>query len=209
MKNRYLMIALVALVGCGANSEEKKSVVADSGTKAPDTLVGKMDNAVDLDTADVAFFRQAAYGGMIEVESSHKMVSVTLDSTVKRFAQMMVADHRAANEKLKALASSKGYSLPSALPQSKAAIVDKIETLKDEGRNEYYLKLMVEEHKTALAIFSKASRTKDQQIRNFATALLPTLEHHYEHIQKIYTAFQRPKADQGDDVLKLSDRKNQ
>jgi putative membrane protein len=209
MKISIIILAVIALMGCGANERNGTDKHADSTAVKADTVLTKNDQAVDLDTADVSFFEHAAYGGMIEVESSHKIVSLTLDSMVKRFADMMVTDHTAANAKLKALAEGKGYVLPVILPDSKLGLIDQLDSYKDEGRNEYYLKLMVEEHKKALALFSKASRSKDNDIRAFARATLPTLEHHYTHIQKIYDAFQQPKNNQGDDPLKLSDRKTQ
>ncbi len=81
--------------------------------------------------------------------------------------------------------------------------------MKDEGRNEYYLLLMISEHQQALDWFSRASRSKDAEISAFAKSIQPILSNHYEHIQKLYSDFQKPKLKGGDDPSKISDRNKQ
>jgi len=201
-----ILIVTSILSACSNNNQEKAS--ADTTLKT-DTNIIKNENAVSLDTTDVSFFKNAAYGGMTEVEGSNKILQLTTDTAIKTFAKMMVDDHTQANEALKSLATSKGYTLPIALPESKLAVLKKMDTFKDEGRDEYYVKLMIAEHKNAINIFSLAGRSKDAEISKFATSILPKLNHHYQHILKLDTAQQAPKANQGDDPLKISDRKKQ
>jgi len=207
MKCIYLLLLAVSLWSCSNN--ENKGSGTDTSTSKSDTVLTKTNEAADLDTVDVYFFQNAAYGGMTEVESSNKVLAVTLDSGVKAFAETMLTDHGNANEKLKALAASKGYTLPSMLPQSKIDRINRMEEMMDEGRNEYYMQLMISEHQHALDLFAQATRSKDSEIREFAKSILPILNTHYQHIQKLYTEFKKPKAEGGDDLLKLSDRKKQ
>lgn len=205
----FLILLFIAIAGCSGSERKERISNADSANSQHDTLLIKTDNAVDLDTTETMFFVRAAYGGMIEVESSHKILPITLDSTVKDFAKVMLTDHGNANKNLKTLAESKGYKLPTVLPPSKIALINKMDEMKDEGRNEYYIQLMVEEHKNALGLFREASRVDDKEISQFAKDLLPILETHYHHISKLYSNFQKPKVNAGDDPLKLSDRNNQ
>ncbi|TKC10442.1 DUF4142 domain-containing protein [Pedobacter polaris] len=207
MKNPFLYLIILVLAACGSNEQKDSTSTKDSSASQPDTLLVKTDDATKLDSNDVSFFEHAAYGGMVEVESSSKILVTTEDSAIKTFAQMMVNDHGDANRKLSALAQSKGYVLPSALPNSKIELINKMDSFKDEGRNEYYLQLMINEHKTAIDLFALAERSADKQISQFASGLLPKLKHHYRLVMQIDTAFQAPKANQGDDPLKLSDRK--
>ena len=210
MKNPILYLLFLVLAACSSkeqkNDEEKDSTGA---AMAKDTLVTSTANSQKLDSVDISFFQQAAYGGMIEVESSQKILALTQNPEVKVFAEMMVKDHGAANERLKALALGKGYALPAILPNSKAELINKMDSFKDEGRNEYYLQLMINEHNKAIDLFSLASRSTDKEISQFASGLLPTLKHHYEHVKKADSLYRQPKANQGDDPLKLSDREKQ
>ncbi len=86
-------------------------------------------------------------------------------------------------------------------------LINKMDTYQNEGRNEYYLQLMLNEHNKAIDLFSLASRSTDQDIKTFASNLLPTLKHHYKEVSKLDSLFKQPRANQGDDPLKISDRK--
>jgi len=205
MKNSYLFLSMLLFAACSSN-EQKNDDTKDTTAYQADTLVNKTNDAANLDTTDVAFFQNAAYGGMIEVEASNKALTFTENPDIKTFADMMVKDHGGANQKLKSLAKNKGYVLPAALPLSKVEAIDKMNSFKDEGRNEYYLQLMVNEHQKAIDIFSLASRSKDAEINQFATSLLPTLKHHYMEVKKLDSTYRQPKVNQGDDPLKISDR---
>lgn len=208
MKNSILYLMLFVLAACSNKEQKTSETDKDTAAMQSDTLVTSTDNSQKLDTVDVSFFEQAAYGGMLEVESSKKILTVTANPDVKVFAEMMVKDHSAANERLKALALGKGYALPATLPNSKIELVNKMDSFKDEGRNEYYLQLMLNEHVKAIDLFSLASRSVDKEISQFASSILPTLKHHYEHVKKADSIYRQPKTNQGDDPLKLSDRKN-
>lgn len=205
MKNTYLFLSMLLFAACSSN-EQKNDDTKDTTAYQADTLVNKTDEAANLDTTDVAFFQNAAYGGMIEVEASNKALTFTEHPGIKTFADMMVKDHGGANQKLKSLAQSKGYVLPAALPLSKVELIDKMNSFKDEGRNEYYLQLMVNEHQKAIDMFAMASRSKDAEINQFATSLLPTLKHHYMEVKKLDSIYRQPKVNQGDDPIKISDR---
>jgi len=206
-KITYLTLLVAGLLTACSSSENKQEQDHDSaGVENTDTLLVEQKDATSLDTVDVSFFKNAAYGGMVEVESSNKILQSTGNGPVKSFATMMTKDHGDANAKLKTLANSKGYLLPKALPNSKIEKINMMNELKEEGRNEYYVQLMIAEHRQAIDLFSLASKSKDSDIAGFATAVLPTLNHHYQEIMKIDTLIKMPKVNQGDDPLKISNR---
>ena len=64
------------------------------------------------DSPDSGFYKKAAEGGMSEVELGQLAQQKASTSAVKDFGAMMVKDHTAANDKLKALAASKQVTLP-------------------------------------------------------------------------------------------------
>jgi len=206
----YLLVLLpIGFTACQNTQKDEKTAQADN--EAPDSTVRlrASSDSIQTDTSKTAFFEHAAVGGMIEVESSNKIEKLTKNIQVKAFAAMMIKDHGMANEKLKALAAKKGYDLPKVLPADKLDLVNKINDFKDEGRNDYYVKLMINEHKNAVNLFSTGERSKDPDIAKFSTDILPTIRAHYQHILKIDTLMEKPRANQGDDPLRISDRKKQ
>jgi putative membrane protein len=64
-----------------------------------------------LDQQDRNFINEAAAGGMAEVAFS-KMAEKSDNPDVKRFAEKMVRDHKAANKKLTTIANEAGVEIP-------------------------------------------------------------------------------------------------
>jgi putative membrane protein len=105
---------------------------------------------------------------------------------VKQFGAMMVKDHTAANEKLKALAASKQMTLPDSPSLMQKASKTKLDMMSGDSFDKSYVKGMIEDHKTDIKEFQKeASEGKDPQAKAFATATLPTLQTHLQKIQSI------------------------
>src|SRR5579872_2657875 len=65
-----------------------------------------------LSSADQKFIKEAAQGGMAEVELGQLAIQNASSEQVKKFGQRMVTDHSKANDQLKELAASKGVTLP-------------------------------------------------------------------------------------------------
>lgn len=202
-----IVSACFAFSSCQNGQNSTDSVSTDTTSKNLDTVILKTNASVPMDSADVSFLEHAAYGGMTEVEGSNKILQYTNDPKIKAFAEMMTRDHGQANQLLKELATNKGYELPRVLPDSKLKRIDEMTSFKAEGRDEYYLRLMLLEHKNAVNLFSAASRSQNSDIASFAQKLLPTLNTHLQEVKRLDSLHQLAKVNQGDDPLKLSNRK--
>ena len=77
-------------------------------------------------TNDQHFIKEAADGGMAEVELGQLAADKASRPEVKEFAQRMVKDHSQANDQLKQIAMQKGVTLPSAPSKKNEATKDKI-----------------------------------------------------------------------------------
>jgi putative membrane protein len=138
---------------------------------------------------DSSFFKSAAEGGMSEVELGQLAQQKASNPAVKDFGAMMVKDHTAANDKLKALAASKQVSLPSSPSVMQKASKTKLNMLSGDSFDKSYVKGMIDDHKDDIKEFQKeVSDGKDPEAQAFAVATLPMLQRHLQKIQAIATA---------------------
>jgi putative membrane protein len=142
--------------------------------------------AAFADSPDSSFYKNAAAGGMSEVELGQLAQRKATNPAVKEFGAMMVTDHTAANEKLKALAASKQVGLPDSPSAMQKASKTRLDMMSGENFDTSYVKGMIEDHEADIKEFQKeASEGKDPQAKAFATATLPTLRTHLQKIQAI------------------------
>jgi putative membrane protein len=135
---------------------------------------------------DSAFYKHAAEGGIAEVQTGQLAEEKSNNAAVKEFAAMMVKDHSAANEKLKAVAASKDISLPTSPSMGQMATKAKLEVLTGETFDKSYIKGMIMDHKETIAEFkTEATSGRDADAKAFAAATLPTLRAHLKSIQSI------------------------
>ena len=138
------------------------------------------------DSPDSSFLKNAAEGGMSEVELGQLAQQKAVNPAVKDFGAMMVRDHTAANEKLKAVAASKQVSLPDSPSLMQKASKAKLDMMSGDSFDKSYVKGMIDDHKADIREFQKeATEGQDPQVKSFAIATLPTLKMHLQKIQSI------------------------
>ena len=138
---------------------------------------------------DQDFITRAAAGGLYEVQAGTLAQEKGRSPTVKSFGEMLVKDHSATNDELKALASAKGVTLPGAVPADKKKRLDKIAKAKDFDK-EFVDEVGVDDHKKDIQLFEKASKDADDaEVKAFATKTLPTLKAHREHAEGLKKAY--------------------
>lgn len=144
-----------------------------------------------LSRGDKAFLEKAAAGGMLEVEAGKMAEGKAQSADVKSFGSMLVTDHSAANDELKALAEKKGVALPASLPKKEQKKIDKMAKAKDFDKT-FIHEQGVEDHKHDVKDFRKASKdAKDPDVKAFAAKTLPTLEKHLQRAQEIEKAMKK------------------
>ena len=138
---------------------------------------------------DAAFFKNAAEGGIAEVEAGHLAQDKGNSRQVKDFGAMMVKDHSAANDKLQALAASKTVVLPTTSSVEQMAAKAKLKVLSGETFDKSYVKGQISAHQDTIALFQKEiSSGQDADAKAFASATLPTVRAHLQAITSIATA---------------------
>jgi len=133
--------------------------------------------------ADTNFILAAAQGGMTEVELGELAATNGMRDDVKNFGQMMVKDHTAINDDLKALAAQKGVTLPDSLDAKHQTMVDKLTVLTGSEFDDAYIAAMIKGHKKDDKAFkAEAAETTDADIKNFLDKSIPIVEAHLQHI---------------------------
>jgi putative membrane protein len=133
--------------------------------------------------ADTNFILAAAQGGMTEVKLGELAAQNGTRSDVKAFGQMMVKDHTAINDDLKALAAQKGVTLPDGLDAKHQAMVDKMAAMTGTEFDDAYIKGMIKAHqKDAKAFKAEAAATQDADIKSFLDKSIPVVEAHLQHV---------------------------
>jgi putative membrane protein len=138
------------------------------------------------DSPDASFYKKAAEGGIAEVEAGNLAQSKGNSQKVKDFGAMMVKDHSAANEKLKALATTKDVSLPTSSSVGQMATKAKLEVLTGDTFDKSYIKGQVKAHQDTVGLFRKEIASgQDPDAQAFAKATLPTVRSHLKAINAI------------------------
>jgi putative membrane protein len=146
--------------------------------------------------ADRAFAKEAAIGGMAEVDLGHLAVSNAASADVKQFGQRMVDDHGKGGDELKAWASQKNLTLPTELDAKHKADHARLAKLSGAAFDRAYMAAMVADHNEDVAAFQRESKTaKDADLKAWAAKTLPTLQDHQKMAKDINAKVHAAKAD--------------
>jgi putative membrane protein len=135
------------------------------------------------------FVEDASAKGVAEVEAAKLAKEKGTAADVKTFADMMIKDHTAANQKLKALADSKKIDV-----SDDAMLLDKAKAMILELRgaksfDQAYANNQVKAHEATIEIFEEEIKDgKDAELKAFATETLPKLKAHLEMAKKLAAA---------------------
>ena len=174
MKNKFsinirfitglITIACIGLSGA-ALAQNPKSKSDSNSNKA---------KASTLSSADKAFIKDAAKGGMMEVAMGRVAEKNASDSEVKNFGARMVKDHSKANEDLKAIAKEENVGWP---------------TEKEAGKwksDKDYMDTMVKDHEKDLAAFEKEGKEgSDPDLKSFASKTAKVVGKHLDMAKEI------------------------
>jgi len=132
-----------------------------------------------LSKHDLTFMKEAAVGGMTEVELGNVAQQNAKHEDVKEFGARMVQDHGKANDELQAIAQQKNVELPKQLDAKHAQTRDKLTRLQGGEFDRAYMREMVQDHAADLKKFRQAAQTlTDPDLKQFAAKTLGIIEQH-------------------------------
>lgn len=149
---------------------------ATPGKPAPD----------QLNQADRLFIRQAALGGLAEVELARLAAQNGQADAVKDFARRMIEDHTEANERLAALAEQAGVTPPREIDPEHRAVRDRLGELSGAEFDRTYVQSQIQDHQlTAQLLEWEIGSGQDQDLKTFAAETLPTVLEHLRLAQAL------------------------
>ena len=171
----FSRVAVVALIGIGltlgvsAQAAEKK---ADQTSPSPSKSPAK----AELSAKDQAFMKEAAKGGMMEVDMGKMAQTKGKSADVKKIGSTMVADHTKANNELMAIAKKKGVDLSKEKPMS--------HSIGDANFDKDYVNMMVKDHEKDLSAFqAEAKNGTDADVKAFASKTSAVIKKHLDMVK--------------------------
>ncbi|HEY1373087.1 MAG TPA: DUF4142 domain-containing protein [Candidatus Binatia bacterium] len=137
-----------------------------------------------LSSGDQKFIKEAAAGGMLEVQLGKLAVEKASSQQVKDFGKRMERDHTKVNTELKQLASTKNVQIPTELEGKEKSTYERLSKLSGDRFDREYMQRMIDDHKEDVSAFQKqADKGDNADVKSFAAKTLPTLKEHLELAQ--------------------------
>jgi putative membrane protein len=179
-RNGTLLAAAAIIAFGGSQASAQKTNANDPNSTGA---------AAKTTATDTKFAKDAAIGGMAEVEMGKVAVKNAQSDKVKQFGQRMIDDHTKAADQLKSVAAKDNITLPTDLDAKHKAMVDKFSAMKGPEFDRAYMKDMVKDHQTDVAEFQKeANSGTNYDLKNWAGTTLPTLQEHLRLARDAETA---------------------
>jgi len=183
------MLAFACFSCNNGNSSDSAQAAKDSNATKMDSTsadsTGKAAMPSTVSTADQNFAVNTAVAGMTEIQAGQLAEQKGMEQDVKDYGAMMVKDHTAAADKLKAIAAQKNVTLPSTLSPDAQKNIDALQGESGKKFDKDYLAMMVSDHKKVISAFEDESKNgSDADIRAFADSTLHTLHQHLDKAEK-------------------------
>jgi len=192
---RFALLAAAAWIVNGAAFAQQSGTAR--GSQTGQTTKGTT-SAGGLVAGDQAFVKEAAGGGLMEVELGRLATEKASSPEVKQFGQRMVDDHTKMNQELSTIALQNNVQLPTELTGKAKAEYDRLSKLSGEQFDHAYMQLMVRDHRKDVSDFRKESTgAKDTELKSFASQTLPTLEDHLKLAEQTQSSLSGARATSG------------
>jgi len=137
-----IALAAALAVACNTKPQENASTGTPAGSDA-----GAVGTSGKVPAADRDLARDSAAVNMAEIDLGNLAKDKAADPDTKKFAQMMIDDHTAADEKLKEVATQQGIELPAQVDDKHADLKEKLSGKQGLEFDKAYADAMVDGHK--------------------------------------------------------------
>ncbi|MGH8726635.1 MAG: DUF4142 domain-containing protein [Burkholderiales bacterium] len=131
------------------------------------------------------WIKQAAQGGLAEVEMGKLAAQKARNPEVKKYGQRMVEDHGKVNDQLMRIAAEKGVTPPSQPAPKQMAKKKELMAASEAEFDKKYMQAQVRDHQEMIALFEQGAKSKDRKLQEFAKKTLPNLKEHLQMARNI------------------------
>ena len=172
---RSLFMTTVLIVG--SSCMVKMTVSKD---KTPIVELAGMKGAAN--EADVNFMSAATEINLEEIRLSEVVLERSKNVEIRVLGKKLTDQHYQSLLDLTALAARKNITIPTKLGDNENMDYEKLNHMAGQTLDREYIVMMVNEHKEAIALFEKATRTAvDPDIKQWAAATLPEMHTHLDY----------------------------
>src|SRR5437762_6551272 len=172
----FLRMAVVALIGIGVSAYAAQKKEETKTSPSPSASTTKSPAANGPSAKDKSFMKDAAKGGMMEVEMGKMAQAKGKSADVKKIGGTMVTDHTKANNELMGIAKKKGVDLSKEKPSMKK--------LDDANFDKEYIDAMVKDHEKDLSAFqAEAKNGSDADVKAFASKTSAVIKKHLDMVK--------------------------
>jgi putative membrane protein len=140
----------------------------------------------NLSPRDKAFLKMAAVTNMTEAHLGEMAESMAAKSGIKDFGQTLAKDHTRAYEQLAVLDSQLGQPIPKGINARRDQEIERLNGLKGRRFDAQFLRDEVQDHERAVRAFRReAEHGSDQQVKAYASQVLPIVEEHLREAEKL------------------------
>lgn len=152
----------------------------------------KKTNKVDYKIDNQAFVNQASNSNNFEIAAGILAQTKGESDLVKQYGQHMVTDHTTIGTEMAALATRKGWTVPTPadLQPKEKALLNTLDSVTNGTFDLEFAAIMIDSHQSAVSLFEEASGgegASDAELRGFAVNKLPTLRTHLEEARTLQT----------------------
>jgi putative membrane protein len=183
-----LTIVFLAPAAFGQSTNPASPAPGNPGGMAPGTRESAPGVPAPRQTnqADRSFVHAATVGGLAEVELGKLAEQKASLRTVKEFAQRMVRDHGAADDRLSTLVKADGIMLPDKLDEEHKAMRTRLEQSSGAQFDHAYIQGQIVDHqKTAQLLEYEIGSGENAELKGFASEILPVVLDHLRMAQTI------------------------
>lgn len=149
-------------------------------------------DAAAIMTMDRAtFVAMVTSSNAFEIRSSELANTNAQNADLKKTAEMIIADHKKAGDKLTTILKSKKVAVSDLvkLAPKHQRMLDQLRASKGEAFDTLYVDMQAQAHMEAIGLFrTYAGSGDDQEIVGFAKETLPRLETHLAHVKMLIAA---------------------
>jgi putative membrane protein len=167
---KYLAIAAAAIFSLAAFANS-----AEAGSKAR------------AFTDASVFAQELKSSGQFEMASSAQALARSDNDEVKTFAQKMIDDHKAADQKLDETLKQANLPEPDlAMTEEHTELMQQLDLANGAAFDRRYVQDQIQGHREAIQLLEGYSKRGDNNaLKQLASSLLPTIEEHYRLAQEL------------------------